>query len=151
VPVTQRIAHELAPPPGVNAPPRVDNYFWLRSDARNDTAVLSHLQASSARSRRCAGAVAAAVRRSHVPPISRCNPFWLPASRPTQEENAYAEAVLAPSLALQEQLLAEMLARVPREEASVPQRRGRHWCAWLLPLGSPLLPPAQRPGVSMLD
>lgn len=45
----------------------------------------------------------------------------------SQEENAYAQAVLGPSLPLQQRLLQEMLARVPAEESSVPQRSGRHW------------------------
>lgn len=76
-----------------DVPPRTDDYAWLRDDARNDSAVLSHLQ----------------------------------------EESAYADAVLAPSKGLQARLLAEMKGRLPREEASVPQRRGRHWCAQPLP------------------
>lgn len=44
-----------------------------------------------------------------------------------KEENAYAEAVMAPSKPLQARLKEEMLARVPKEESSVPQRQGRHW------------------------
>ncbi|KAL4457576.1 hypothetical protein ABPG75_012441 [Micractinium tetrahymenae] len=44
-----------------------------------------------------------------------------------QEENAYAEAVMAPSRPLQQRLKEEMLGRIPQEEASVPQRHGRHW------------------------
>lgn len=128
VPVTERIPHELPPPPGVNLEARLDHYFWLRSDARNDTAVLSHLQASGCRSRRWAAAACAAASLAAAPSRHPSLPS-LPAFLLPQEENAYAEAVLAPSLPLQEQLLAEMLARVPQEEASVPQRRGRHWYA----------------------
>lgn len=56
-------------------------------------------------------------------------PLCLPGCRPrcvtprccVQEENAYAEAVMAPSKPLQQRLKEEMLARIPREEASVPQ------------------------------
>ena len=40
-----------------------------------------------------------------------------------QEENAYAEWVLEPSQQLQQQLLDEMLGRLPEEESSVPQVR----------------------------
>lgn len=35
--------------------------------------------------------------------------------------------MLAPSQGLQAGLLHEMLGRIPREESSVPQRRGRFW------------------------
>ncbi len=48
-----------------------------------------------------------------------------------QEENAYAEAVMAPSRPLQQRLKDEMLGRIPREEASVPQvsfgKAGARW------------------------
>ena len=103
-----------------DVPPRIDDYAWLRDDARNSSAVLAHLQ----------------------------------------EESAYADAVLAPSTGLQARLLAEMRARLPRQEASVPQRRGRHWCACARRCGAPpaaarsacccafrlLLPPASAAG-----
>lgn len=46
---------------------------------------------------------------------------------PFQEENAYVEAVLAPSRQLQARLFQEMLGRIPRQEASAPQRRGQYW------------------------
>ena len=87
VPKTAAVPHVLKAPAGVRAPPRSDPYHWLRDDARNNSAVLSHLQ----------------------------------------EENAYAEAVLRPSLPLQQRLREEMQARVPRDESSLPQRVGRHW------------------------
>ncbi|KAI3425089.1 hypothetical protein D9Q98_008467 [Chlorella vulgaris] len=87
VPKTTKQSLTINAPGTIDAPPRVDEYAWLRDDARNNSAVLSHLQ----------------------------------------EENAYAQAVLGPSLPLQQRLLQEMLARVPAEESSVPQRSGRHW------------------------
>jgi len=41
-------------------------------------------------------------------------------------ENAYAEAVLAPTKALQEQLYEEMLGRIKQTDLSVPRREGRY-------------------------
>lgn len=59
---------------------RIDNYYWLRDDKRQDPAVLDYLKA----------------------------------------ENRYTEAMLAPSKALRDQLYAEMVARIPQQDESVP-------------------------------
>ncbi|HXA98857.1 MAG TPA: oligopeptidase B, partial [Candidatus Dormibacteraeota bacterium] len=40
-------------------------------------------------------------------------------------ENAYTDAVMKPTLAFQEGLYAEMLARIKEDDQSVPYRRGR--------------------------
>ena len=59
--------------------------------------------------------------------------FWLrdredPAVRAYLEaENAYAEAVLAPTRALQEALYREMLGRIKQTDVSVPYREGDYW------------------------
>ncbi len=44
-----------------------------------------------------------------------------------EAENAYAEASLAPTAALQESLYAEMLGRIQQTDLSVPYRDGGHW------------------------
>ena len=47
VPVARKEPKQLkASPSFSDAPPRVDNYAWMRDDGRNNSAVLSHLQAS---------------------------------------------------------------------------------------------------------
>lgn len=43
-----------------------------------------------------------------------------------QAENAYTEALMAPTAALQERLVAEMRARIREEDESVPERYGDH-------------------------
>ncbi|HEV8356997.1 MAG TPA: hypothetical protein VGQ17_09560, partial [Gemmatimonadales bacterium] len=59
--------------------------------------------------------------------------FWLrerddPAVRAClEEENAYAEAVLAPTRELQETLYREMLGRIKQTDVSVPFRDGEFW------------------------
>jgi len=59
--------------------------------------------------------------------------FWLreredPAVRDYLEaENRYAEAVLAPTRALQETLYREMLGRIKQTDVSVPYREGAYW------------------------
>ncbi|PSC72656.1 protease 2 isoform A [Micractinium conductrix] len=95
---------------------RTDDYAYLRDDYRNSSAVLSHLQSALERAMS-----AGAAGGSLLPPEATAVLSHL------QEENAYAEAVLLPSLPLQQRLTAEMLARIPQEEASVPQRHGSHW------------------------
>ena len=44
-----------------------------------------------------------------------------------EAENAYAEAVLAPTKPLQEQLYQEMLSRIKQTDLSVPYREGEFW------------------------
>jgi len=44
-----------------------------------------------------------------------------------EAENAYTDAVMAPTAALQEALYAEMLARVQQTDLSAPYRKGRHF------------------------
>lgn len=113
-----------------NVPPRVDDYAWLRDDHRNQTAVLSHLQVGFPWLACCwnnavsmhallSGSVHAIARPMSAARLS-------PPSSP-QEENAYVEAVLAPSQQLQARLFQEMLGRIPRQETSAPQRRRQHW------------------------
>ena len=137
VPVARKEPKHLkASPSFLDALPRVDNYAWMRDGSRNSSAVLSHLQASQL------GGACAHPTTTGVPVLlghpmpSRDQPvepqiplcgqslaliaaLWaLP-----QEENAYAEAVLAPSQQLQQRLWREMLGRIPREESSMPQVR----------------------------
>ncbi len=66
---------------------RIDPYYWLRDDSRQDPAVLAHLQA----------------------------------------ENAYTEAMLQPTAALQQQLYEEMVARQPPEESQLPYCLKGYW------------------------
>ncbi|KAF8066409.1 FAD6 [Scenedesmus sp. PABB004] len=66
---------------------RVDDYYWLRDDARADPAVLAHLEA----------------------------------------ENAYAAAAMADSEGLQEELFAELKARIQQADASVATREGGYF------------------------
>jgi len=44
-----------------------------------------------------------------------------------EAENAYAQAVMQPTEALQEQLFQEMRARIQEDESSAPQLRGGYW------------------------
>lgn len=66
---------------------RVDNYFWLRDDARKDPEMIAYLEA----------------------------------------ENAYTEAVMKPTEALQKKLYDEILGRIQQTDESVPYRKGGYW------------------------
>lgn len=66
---------------------RVDNYYWMRDDQRNDEKVLAHLN----------------------------------------EENNYADAMLAEQKPLQEQLFNELKNRIVKDDNSVPAKDGKYW------------------------
>jgi oligopeptidase B len=66
---------------------RVDDYFWLRDDARKSPEVLAYLEA----------------------------------------ENAYTEAVLAPTKPLQEKIYSELVSRLKQDEDSVPFHKNGYW------------------------
>ena len=66
---------------------RVDEYYWLRDDQRQNPEVIAHLRA----------------------------------------ENAWADLQMAHLAGLKEKLLAEMKARIPGADQSVPVRRGNDW------------------------
>ncbi len=62
--------------------------------------------------------------------------FWLRSEKPSENiellahlkaENAYADAVLKPTAALQDALYKEMVARVQENDESVPYRRRAYW------------------------
>jgi oligopeptidase B len=66
---------------------RIDEYYWLRDDQREDPEVLAYLAA----------------------------------------ENAWADLQMAHLSGLREELLAEMKARIPESDTTVPVRRGNDW------------------------
>ena len=66
---------------------RIDPYYWLRDDTREDPQVLAHLAA----------------------------------------ENAYRRAMMAPIADLEARVFAEIVARLPRSDASVPYFKRGYW------------------------
>ncbi|MEO7975430.1 MAG: S9 family peptidase, partial [Thermoanaerobaculia bacterium] len=66
---------------------RVDDYYWLRDDTRQNPEMLAYLAA----------------------------------------ENAYTQAVLAPTAPLQEKLLAELVGRLKPDDDTVPYRKDGYW------------------------
>lgn len=67
-----------------------------------------------------------------MPPLSaslrhhsccQCNRQWAPQAA----ENAFTDAVMASSGALQEELYSEIMGRMPVSDSSVPQRSGQYW------------------------
>lgn len=66
---------------------RVDNYYWMRDDQRNDEAVLAHLN----------------------------------------DENKYADTIMAEQKSLQDSLFEELKARIVKDDNSVPAKDGKYW------------------------
>lgn len=66
---------------------RIDPYYWLRDDRREDPRVLQHLRA----------------------------------------ENAYREAAMAGTAALERRLYEEIVARLPQDDRSVPYLKNGYW------------------------
>ncbi|WP_368563461.1 S9 family peptidase [Pseudoxanthomonas sp. UTMC 1351] len=90
------LAADIAPPDVAKKPhvvkapfgaERVDDYYWLRDDARENPEMLAYLNA----------------------------------------ENAYVDAVMAPTKPLQEQLYGEIVGRIKQDDASVPYRERGWW------------------------
>lgn len=82
-PVVEQRPYEVPSPNGS----RMDEYYWLRDDTRQDPAMLAYLEA----------------------------------------ENAYRDVMLAPVRDLQETLFDEMVARMKKDDATVPYRYRGHY------------------------
>ena len=82
-PKAQERPHRIASPHGE----RIDPYYWLRDDEREDPDVLAYLRA----------------------------------------ENLYKELKLAPVKGLEDQLYAEIIARLKPDDATVPYRKNGYW------------------------
>lgn len=84
-PLAEKIPHEMT----MHGHTRIDNYYWMRDDQRQDPKVLAHLEA----------------------------------------ENAYTDAVLAHTKALQEQLFEEMKGRIQKDDDSPAVKDGQYFYA----------------------
>ncbi|QFU24943.1 S9 family peptidase [Shewanella eurypsychrophilus] len=82
-PVADKIPFEM----NLHGVKRVDDYFWLRDDARQEPKILAHLTA----------------------------------------ENNYKDVQFAPYQPLQESLFKELVARLDKDESSVPYQWHKHW------------------------
>tara|TARA_R110000737_G_scaffold10721_3_gene26466 strand:+ start:195 stop:2291 length:2097 start_codon:yes stop_codon:yes gene_type:complete len=82
-PIAKKIPHKMA----MHDHQRVDNYYWMRDDQRNDEAVLAHLN----------------------------------------NENSYADVMLAEQKPLQEALFKELKARIVKDDNTVPAKDGKYW------------------------
>lgn len=82
-PVAKKVPYEMT----AHGDTRIDEYYWMRDDAREDQDVLGHLE----------------------------------------KENSYAEAVLKPLEKQQETLYEEFVARIPKDDASVPVKENGYW------------------------
>lgn len=82
-PVAKKVPEEL----NIHGDTRIDNYFWLRDDDRNDPEVIAYLEA----------------------------------------ENAYYENRMAHTKALEDDLFAEIVARIKQDDSSVPVKIDHYW------------------------
>ncbi|WP_077638869.1 S9 family peptidase [Salinivibrio sp. ML198] len=82
-PVAKKIPHEMT----IHGDTRVDNYYWMRDDARQDPDVIAHLN----------------------------------------QENAYADQVLAHTEPMQAKLFDEIKGRIVKDDASVPVKKGSYF------------------------
>lgn len=82
-PIAEKIPHEMV----IHQHQRVDNYYWMRDDQRNDEKVIAHLN----------------------------------------EENSYADAMLAEQKPLQTLLFNELKARIVKDDNTVPAKDGKYW------------------------
>ena len=82
-PVAKQVPHELT----AHGDTRIDEYYWMRDDKREDPEVLGHLE----------------------------------------KENSYAEAVLKPLEKQQQSLYDELVARIPKDDATVPVKENGYW------------------------
>jgi len=82
-PIAEKIPHKME----IHGHHRVDNYYWMRDDQRNDEKILAHLN----------------------------------------DENNYADVMLAEQKPLQELLFKELKARIVKDDNSVPAKDGKYW------------------------
>jgi oligopeptidase B len=82
-PIAKKLPYKMA----IHNHHRIDNYYWMRDDSRQNKEVLAHLEA----------------------------------------ENNYAEKILAPNKALEQQLFNELKSRIVKDDKSVPSKDGKYW------------------------